>query len=266
MSHIHATGGHNPTDPHAAATPDTTPPRHTAPRRHRGRHRAPLIAAVDPRRRYVVVVGAALAAAGTVALASAAAMPSVTDSASALTVIDADGDPAAPMLPSTADRADRTGGRAASPITAQSAERVWRAPLANFDLSSLFGARWGTWHKGLDFAAPEGAPVLAVYPGTVVEAGWNSGGFGQLVVIDHGDGVTTLYAHNSAIAVSVGQTVRAGEHIADVGNTGNSFGPHSHFEIHHNGQAVDPLRFMADRGVDIRHLAGAVLTEDGPRH
>ena len=83
----------------------------------------------------------------------------------------------------------------------------------------------------------------AAASGTVVFAGW-LGGYGNLVVIDHGGGLSTAYAHNSSVAVTVGQSVETGQVIASSGNTGNSSGPHVHFEVRVNGTAVDPLGYL----------------------
>ena len=108
---------------------------------------------------------------------------------------------------------------------------------------SGFGMRWGRMHQGVDITAPSGAPVVAVASGTVYEVGWH-GGFGNLVVIDHGGGLQTYYAHNSSFAVSAGQTVGQGQVISYVGSTGNSSGPHVHLEVHVNGVPVDPLGYL----------------------
>lgn len=108
---------------------------------------------------------------------------------------------------------------------------------------SGFGMRWGRMHQGVDITAPHGTPVVAVAAGTVLEAGWH-GGFGNLVVVDHGGGLTTYYAHNSAFAVSAGQAVTQGQVIAFVGSTGNSSGPHVHLEVHVNGTPVDPMGYL----------------------
>ena len=85
--------------------------------------------------------------------------------------------------------------------------------------------------------------MAAAAAGTVIHAGW-LGGYGNLVVVDHGNGLSTAYAHNSAFASSVGQAVAAGQVIAYAGSTGNSSGPHVHFEVRVNGTAVDPLGYL----------------------
>lgn len=110
-------------------------------------------------------------------------------------------------------------------------------------ISSRFGPRWGRMHEGLDIAVNTGTQVRAAADGVVRFAGWN-GGYGYLVVIDHGRGIETRYAHNSRLLVKRGQRVSRGEVIARSGSTGNSTGPHVHFEIRQNGKPVDPLRYL----------------------
>ena len=117
---------------------------------------------------------------------------------------------------------------------------VW--PVAG-PVTSSFGPRWGRMHAGIDIAVPSGTPVQAAAAGTVIYAGW-LGGYGNLVVVDHGNGIATAYAHNSGYASSVGQQVAQGEAIAYSGNTGNSSGPHVHFEVRVNGAPVDPLGYL----------------------
>lgn len=111
-------------------------------------------------------------------------------------------------------------------------------------ISSRYGRRWGTMHKGLDIAAPYGTPVKAAAAGTVTQAGWNSGGYGYLVVISHGNGVETYYGHCSSIAVTKGEKVSAGEVISYVGSTGDSYGNHLHFEIRVNGVTQNPENYV----------------------
>jgi murein DD-endopeptidase MepM/ murein hydrolase activator NlpD len=108
---------------------------------------------------------------------------------------------------------------------------------------SGFGVRWGRMHEGIDIACAYGAPVHAAAAGTVIYAGWMQG-YGNLVVLDHGNGISTAYAHASAILVSIGQTVGQGDEVSLVGATGHATGPHLHFEVRVNGVAVDPLSYL----------------------
>lgn len=104
-----------------------------------------------------------------------------------------------------------------------------------------FGPRDNRFHAGLDMPAPYGARVRAARRGRVIKAGWNSGGFGYLIVIRHRRHVRTMYAHLSHIGVHRGQRVSAGQRIGRVGSSGESTGPHLHFEVRRRGAAVDPL-------------------------
>jgi murein DD-endopeptidase MepM/ murein hydrolase activator NlpD len=108
---------------------------------------------------------------------------------------------------------------------------------------SPFGMRWGRMHEGIDIAAPSGTPIAASAAGTVISAGW-MGGYGNLVVVDHGGGLATAYAHMSGFAVGGGQSVAQGQVIGYVGCTGTCYGPHVHFEVRVNGAAVDPLGYL----------------------
>ncbi|MEH2315429.1 MAG: peptidoglycan DD-metalloendopeptidase family protein [Nostoc sp.] len=112
-------------------------------------------------------------------------------------------------------------------------------------LTSGFGMRWGRPHKGIDIANSTGTPIAASADGVVEKAGWNKGGYGNVVDIRHPDGSLTRYAHNSKILVQPGQQVHQGQTIACMGSTGHSTGPHSHFEIHPPGKgAVNPIAFL----------------------
>ncbi|HEY7795847.1 MAG TPA: peptidoglycan DD-metalloendopeptidase family protein [Gaiellaceae bacterium] len=110
-------------------------------------------------------------------------------------------------------------------------------------LTSTFGWRWGRMHEGIDLAVGTGTPVVAAASGTVIVAGW-MGGYGNLVVIDHGNGIATAYGHNTSVAVSYGQSVAQGQLISYSGSTGHSTGPHVHFEVRVNGTPVDPLGYL----------------------
>jgi murein DD-endopeptidase MepM/ murein hydrolase activator NlpD len=112
-------------------------------------------------------------------------------------------------------------------------------------LTSGYGWRWGRMHKGVDIAGPVGTPIVAAAPGQVISAGWNSGGYGNLVKLRHPDGSITFYAHNSRILVRRGQIVQQGELIAEMGSTGRSTGPHLHFEVHPGGtEAKNPMAYL----------------------
>jgi len=121
-----------------------------------------------------------------------------------------------------------------------SAGLIW--PV-NAPITSPFGWRWGRMHTGIDLGATYGTPIAAAASGSVIYAGW-LGGYGNLTVIDHGGGLATAYGHQSSIAVSVGEQVAQGQTIGNVGSTGHSTGPHLHFEVRVNGQAVDPLGYL----------------------
>lgn len=125
-----------------------------------------------------------------------------------------------------------------------------RKPIVGeIDLSSSFGVRSDPFgrgpamHSGLDFRGDTGDPVRATANGTVVSAGWN-GGYGKMVEIDHGNGISTRYGHMSEIIVKVGQSVRIGQTVGKIGSTGRSTGPHLHYETRIEGDAVDPQKFL----------------------
>ena len=113
-------------------------------------------------------------------------------------------------------------------------------------VSSPYGLRWGgsDFHPGIDIANDMGTPIRATADGVVSVAGWNSGGYGNMVDINHGNGVMTRYGHASYVVVSAGQQVRRGQIIAYMGSTGFSTGPHVHYEVRINGQAVDPSGYL----------------------
>jgi murein DD-endopeptidase MepM/ murein hydrolase activator NlpD len=116
-------------------------------------------------------------------------------------------------------------------------------------LTSTFGPRWGRLHAGIDLAAGVGAPIRAVAGGRVLSAG-DEGGYGRCVRVQHPDGTVSLYAHLSEIHVRQGQPVGAGSVLGREGSSGNSTGPHLHFEIRIGGAPVDPLPWLKARGID----------------
>ncbi|MFD4760557.1 M23 family metallopeptidase [Streptomyces sp. NPDC058439] len=137
----------------------------------------------------------------------------------------------------------------------------WETPVSRYQLSASFGndgSRWAHKHSGQDFAVPIGTEVKAAHRGTVVKAGPNGGGdgpaYGNAVVIKHANGTYSQYAHLAQIDVRIGETVKTGQKIALSGNTGNSSGPHLHFEIRHTadyGSAVNPVSFLHKEGVSV---------------
>ncbi|MFI1764662.1 M23 family metallopeptidase [Streptomyces sp. NPDC020800] len=137
----------------------------------------------------------------------------------------------------------------------------WVDPVKTYTLSASFmqdGSHWAHKHSGQDFAVPTGTEVMAAHGGTVVKAGGNGAGdgpaYGNAIVISHGDGTYSQYAHLSRIDVKVGQVVKTGQHIALSGSTGNSTGPHLHFEIRttpNYGSAVNPVDFLRAHGVTV---------------
>ncbi|MFJ2111129.1 MULTISPECIES: M23 family metallopeptidase [unclassified Streptomyces] len=138
---------------------------------------------------------------------------------------------------------------------------TWTGPVKKYTLSASYGlggTRWSSKHSGQDFAVPIGTPVRSAYNGTVVKAGPNGGGdgpaYGNAIVVKHRNGTYSQYAHLSKIKVNIGQKVRAGQQIALSGNTGNSSGPHLHFEIRttpHYGSAINPVGFLRSVGVKV---------------
>ncbi len=134
----------------------------------------------------------------------------------------------------------RSGG-SHSAATPSAAGLIW--PVQGV-ITSPFGMRWGRMHEGIDIGAPEGTPIYAAAAGAVIYAGWESG-YGNLTVIDHGNGLATAYGHQSRLAVSSGETVSRGQLIGNVGSTGHSTGPHLHFEVRVNGVPANPLDYLS---------------------
>ncbi|MET8056981.1 M23 family metallopeptidase [Streptomyces microflavus] len=158
----------------------------------------------------------------------------------------------------SADESDAaSAGTAAQTGSSEANGSGWSAPLASANVTTQYrasGASWSSgYHTGSDFQAASGTPVLAIGPGTVVSAG-NSGSYGNEVVIQHEDGMYSQYAHQSSLNVSVGQTVTGGQQIGLSGSTGNSTGPHLHFEVRTGpsyGSDVDPIAYLRQHGVSL---------------
>jgi murein DD-endopeptidase MepM/ murein hydrolase activator NlpD len=162
-----------------------------------------------------------------------------------------------PVLVNEITVSSRVGVTTPSPVRLSTVSRpntaaanipsIW--PVAG-PLSSGFGVRGNPFggssrefHKGQDIAAPIGTPVMATADGVVTVAGWLRG-YGWVVYIDHGNGISTRYGHLSRIDVAVGQTIKRGEQLGLVGSTGRSTGPHLHYEVLINGQATNPIPYL----------------------
>jgi murein DD-endopeptidase MepM/ murein hydrolase activator NlpD len=135
----------------------------------------------------------------------------------------------------------------------------------NVEFTSGFGVRsdpfraGAAMHPGIDLAGAYGSPIYATADGTVLRAGWNSGGYGNLIEIDHGRGITTRFGHLSAILVRPGEHITRGELIGRMGSTGRSTGTHLHYEVRIDGRAVNPIPFMksTDYVLAMQRRAGA---------
>ncbi|MDD6848612.1 MAG: peptidoglycan DD-metalloendopeptidase family protein [Oscillospiraceae bacterium] len=122
---------------------------------------------------------------------------------------------------------------------------MWPVPYTR-NITSGYGSRWGRFHSGIDIAAAGsyGKSIVASDAGTVIWAGYDSSGYGNYVIIDHGNGYSTLYGHCSSLAVRRGQVVAKGQTISYIGSTGDSTGPHLHFEVRKNGSRLNPLNYV----------------------
>lgn len=127
--------------------------------------------------------------------------------------------------------------------------RAWRWPLADVTVTSNFGGRDGSFHDGIDLRAPVGTAVYAAADGVVIYAGNRIRGYGNMVVLRHANGLSTVYAHNSVVFARKGQKVRRGSRIAFSGNTGHSSGPHVHFEVRKGITAINPASLLVDPSV-----------------
>jgi murein DD-endopeptidase MepM/ murein hydrolase activator NlpD len=160
--------------------------------------------------------------------------------------------PAAAEAPQTADAPQPSEPAQTEPTPTPEAKKAdWVLPM-EAPISSCFGPRWGTEHQGIDFAGDENTPIHAVGAGEIFAAGWVYTGYGISVVVDHGNGFLTHYAHMNKLNVNPGDHVNPGDIIGWEGSTGDSTGPHLHFEVH-NGMwnQIDPAPWMRDHGVPI---------------
>ncbi|MFU8851652.1 M23 family metallopeptidase [Micromonospora sp. SL1-18] len=225
------------------------------PDRYRGRRRVPT----PPRSRYAAVVTTAFVGAGIVALGANAlpdaksVNPSVLDELKQASITSQD-------VAARGDSGDRASRDSRADSKAATEQDVWLLPLHSYDFNTAYGMRWGKLHTGIDLVAPEGTPYLAIHDGTVTKAGW-FGGYGYAVIVQHPDGSEAIYGHSSEINVQEGQQVKAGDQLGLVGNTGHSYGSQLHLEVHVNGQPVDPVPWLKDRGVDIQLQIEAIYSD-----
>ena len=223
------------------------------PDRYRGRRRVQT----PPRSRYAVVGAAAVVGAGVVALGSASNLPDFKAvDATVLHDLESANVTSADLAARSADseRASRGDERSAeaAPLTEEQAEAdVWLLPLDDYTFTAPFGVRFGKLHAGIDLSAPEGAPYTAVRAGKVTSAGYQ-GGYGYAVTVQSDDGTEFIYAHSRRLLVKTGDTVKAGQILGQVGNTGYSYGTHLHLEIHVDGEPTDPIPLLRDHGVDVK--------------
>ncbi|MET7618486.1 M23 family metallopeptidase [Streptomyces sp. NPDC005408] len=214
----------------------------------------------------VMVVGAGAGVASATAGKAAAATPATAVAAQAnvqaKAAAAAKAAANAKAVKAAAVKAAAVKAAAAKAAKAKAAKKVgWVKPVTHYTLSASFnqgGAMWSHKHSGQDFAVPVGTLVKATHGGVVVKAGPNGGGdgpaYGNAIVIKHANGTYSQYAHLSQINVHVGQNLKTGQAIARSGNTGNSSGPHLHFEIRttpNYGSAVNPMAFLRAEGVSV---------------
>ncbi|WP_441338459.1 M23 family metallopeptidase [Micromonospora sp. NBS 11-29] len=254
---------------HSSPTPNGNTPDHS-PVRHRrtGRRAAYLVTGA------VALVGLGLGGVVVATTGDPAPAPAAVDLDARARAADADRadraarEPVVPVPPSTMPASPSpspTPSRRASspkpkkttkpkPVKKKAAPKPsWVIPMAGADITSCYGQRWGTLHAGIDFAMPDGTPIRAAAAGTVVKAGDMGDGYGNSVFVDHHNGYLTHYAHQSRLLVGVGDTVKAGQVIGYEGSTGDSTGPHLHFEVHQGAMwnQIDPAPFLRARGIDV---------------
>jgi murein DD-endopeptidase MepM/ murein hydrolase activator NlpD len=216
--------------------------------RYRGRRRVPT----PPRSRYAAVVTSAFLGAGVVALGSTMLPDAKAVDQEALADLRAAAATGADLeaRAAQAERASRDSRAGAEETLAATAD-LWALPMSEYTFTNPYGMQGSQLHAGIDLAAPEGTPFSAVSGGVVKSAGWG-GGYGFTVVIEHGDGIETVYAHARQLLVKAGQQVEAGDVIGLVGATGHAYGSHLGLEVHVDGQSRDPVRFLREHGVDIK--------------
>jgi murein DD-endopeptidase MepM/ murein hydrolase activator NlpD len=227
------------------------------PDRYRGRRRVPT----PPRSRYAAVVTSAFVGAGVVALGSTMLPDAKAVDQEALADLRAAAAAGADLeaRAAAADRVSRSERAGDMETSLAETADLWALPMSDYTFTAPYGMVGGDLHAGIDLAAAEGTPFAAVRAGTVKSAGW-SGGYGNAIVIDHGDGIQTVYGHARQIFVQPGQQVEAGAVIGLVGSTGHAYGSHLHLEVQVDGQSRDPIRFLREHGVDIKLQVASIYS------
>ncbi|MFI7101725.1 M23 family metallopeptidase [Streptomyces sp. NPDC050161] len=210
-------------------------------------------------RTFVVAagLGATVALGAGVANAADSGLTSLTSNVSSTVTAQANAQVKAVQTAKQAEAKAAANKKAAAKAAAEKAN-AWVKPVDKYTMGQPFGiagSHWTNNHSGQDFVVPSGTPVKAVHHGTVVKAGPNGGGdgpaYGNAIVIKHDDGTYTQYAHLSQIQVQVGQQVSTGKQIGLSGSTGNSTGPHLHFEVRtgpNYGSGIEPTGFLRAHG------------------
>jgi murein DD-endopeptidase MepM/ murein hydrolase activator NlpD len=228
------------------------------PDRYRGRRRVPT----PPRSRYAAVVTSAFLGAGVVALGStmlpdakAVDQEALADLRSAAaTGVDQEARAA-----EVADQVSRDADRSGMETTLADTADVWALPMTDYTFTNPYGMEGAELHAGIDLAAAEGTPFAAVHSGTVKSAGWG-GGYGLMVVIDHGNGIETVYGHARQLLVKAGDKVQAGQPIGLVGATGHAYGSQLCLEVQVDGESRDPVRYLIEHGVDIKLQVASIYS------
>jgi murein DD-endopeptidase MepM/ murein hydrolase activator NlpD len=236
--------------------------------RHRVRRR---FTSLSGRGRLVLMATTALVGVGLVAVAATAAVTGDDPTPSTVAASSAN-ERARAAAAQRGDRSQRAASPSAAPKAAAKAAPLalkapkattkaapkrkpapaWVSPMPGAPTTSCFGPRWGTVHEGIDLAMPSGTPIHTIGKGTVVKSGDIGDGYGISVFVDHGNGYLTHYAHMSRTAVGYGQTVKTGQVIGYEGSTGDSTGPHLHFEVHAGmWNQIDPAPWMRAHGVNL---------------
>ena len=216
-----------------------------------GRHRAPVLP--SKRGHGAAVVAAALTGAGVLVPGVAVNMPDHAPAMAAIPSV-ASAAPVPAVVAADARIGESSPQRAAVDVRLKPPPPAkWVDPLPTGSVTSCFGPRWGRPHAGVDIAAPAGTTVTAAGTGQVVTAGATYAGYGISVLVAHPGGVTTHYAHLARTVVAPGDKVTAGDPIGAEGSTGNSTGPHLHFEVRQDGwdNPVEPTSWMRLQGVDL---------------